>query len=167
MGMKTDLRQIKSFTKRLQNTKKLNKFIQEAALEIVEVIREVLISKTPVDKTGQLKSGWGGKGTNYKVTKTPKGCRVTLYNKCSYAKHVNYGHRVKNQKDGEWLMVRKRIKVPSSHKYQTYPNASPDYYVYGHFFVERSIAEIEDGKQLQKIMDKFLDDWWEWCCNGK
>lgn len=62
-----------------------------------ELLRGRAVSNTPVGKVngGTLKGNWR--------RTSPAGGTVEVYNNTEYAAHVEYGHRLKNRKTGQWL----------------------------------------------------------------
>ena len=62
-----------------------------------ELIRGRAAMNTPIGKKkgGRLRAGWR--------RSNPIGGVVEIYNNTDYAAHVEYGHRLKNRKTGEWL----------------------------------------------------------------
>ncbi|MBR2182945.1 MAG: HK97 gp10 family phage protein [Acidaminococcaceae bacterium] len=73
-----------------QGQQKLNKFVRQEA----ELIKGDAAGNTPTD-TGNLKKSW-------KRTNVVNGTCV-IYNNTEYAPDVEYGHRVKSRKTGEWV----------------------------------------------------------------
>ena len=67
-----------------------DKFLKQEA----ELIKGRAKMNTPVD-TGRLRNSWNR-------TK-PAGGSIEIYNNTDYAAHVEYGHRLKNRKTGEWI----------------------------------------------------------------
>ena len=88
--------------------------------------------------------------------KKDRGFEVLIVNKTPYALAVNDGHKVYNQYGGAYP-VKNRIKVTSPHVWQ---QGDATYYVFGHFFVERSIFKLTETNQVEQIIMKELEKWW-------
>jgi hypothetical protein len=161
MKVKFDFKELERFNDKLQDKAELHKHYRVICKELADELKKVVKSKTPV-KTGNLKSGWDGQ-KSYLIRKNKNGYSITLYNRVPYADAVNYGHYSYNQFNvgGEPYVVRNR-HVPY------YDGNSDDTFVFGHFFVEKSVLELENNPAvLEQIMEKELLKWWRWCVNGK
>lgn len=160
MKLVWDFDELFDFGERLTDYSKLEKYLEAATKELAKAFHEMLINNTPV-KTGQLKKGWmSGDNLAYRVKKVAGGFEVELSNDVEYANWVNYGHRVRNRADSPYYRVKRRT-VPY------YDGNSSDYFVYGHFFVEKSVAKMTDGShQIDNIIHKELEKWFRWCING-
>lgn len=137
-----------------------NKFDEQMKIvtkKIAEVLLRRMKSLTPIE-TGELLSGWDG--NKLLVTEVKGGFEVLIINKSPNALYVNDGHRVRNRKDGPYLKVKHRVKVPTAHQWQ---NPVSDWYVFGHFFVERSILQLENSTELERILNRELQKWWKKC----
>lgn len=159
MRLKWDFHELYDFGERIANVAEFEKVCEEATRELAKVFQTMLINKTPV-VTGQLATGWGGsKNCSYTVKRMKSGFKVEFVNEVPYAKYVNDGHYSYNQYGGPYVV--KRRKVPY---YQGNRDAT---FVFGHFFVEKSIVELENGIELNKVLRKELEKWFRWCVNGK
>ena len=140
-------------------------YIRTATQTLAKAFHYLLLNNTPV-VTGNLRKGWGGDNLKFEVIKLKTGFVVRFKNNARndkgypYAFDVNYGHMVKNVKGGDYLEVKNRKKVKSPYVWQE--NTS-NMYVYGHFFVERSIVNMENTNKLESIIYHELEKWWEWC----
>ena len=160
MKIKWDLHELVEFGERIGTYKNYEKALENATREVAKAFHKVLKSKTPV-VTGKLKSGWDdGKNLSFTVQKVKNGYMVELVNEVEYAPYVNNGHYSYNQfnKGGKPYVVRNRT-VPYTQ------GTKKETFVFGRFFVENSIAEIEE--QLDKLISKELQKWLEWCVSGK
>lgn len=165
MKLKWDFSELYEFADRLNNTAKFQKTCKEIVKKLAKELQEMLFSQTPV-RTGQLATGWGGaENYAYKIQELKNSYKVTLYNRVPYAKAVNDGHYSYNQYNvgGQPYVVKHR--TPKMH---TVPDAiTDDTYVFGHFFVEKSILLLENGQELNNVLGKELEKWFAWCVNGK
>ena len=160
MKITWDLHELVEFGERVGNYKNYEKTLETATQELAKAFHKVLKSKTPV-VTGELKNGWdNSKNLSFTVKKEKNGYLVELVNEVEYAPYVNNGHYSYNQfnKGGKPYVVRNRT-VPYTQ------GTNKPTFVFGRFFVENSIAEIEE--QLDKIISKELQKWLEWCVSGK
>ena len=162
MKLKWDFHELYDFGERISNVSKFEKVCEEATRELAKVFQNMLINETPV-VTGQLAAGWGGsKNCSYTVKQMKSGFKVEFVNEVPYAKYVNDGHYSYNQYNvGGDPYVVKRRKVPY------YQGNSDATFVFGHFFVEKSIVKLENGIELNKVLRKELQKWFGWCVNGK
>lgn len=175
MKLKWDFHELYDFGERIANVAEFEKVCEKATKELAKVFQDMLISKTPL-VTGQLAAGWAGaENCSYTVKRMKSGFKVELVNRVPYAKAVNDGHKAYNQFGGPYPIhdevsigpygkLRGRIAVTEPYEWQ---QGDPSMYVFGHFFVERSIVELENGTELNKVLQKELNKWFRWCVNGK
>lgn len=155
-----DLSELDSFAKNLGNISKYEKYIQKAAKELAENLRLRIKAKTPLGDTGELKAGWDSQ-RGLRVKKVEAGFEVQLVNPVEYATWVNDGHRVRNRKDGPYLKVKRRVKVPMPARWQS---SKSDWFVFGHFFVEQAILTVKEDDIAERMIAEQLDKWLAWCC---
>lgn len=163
MKVKFDFRELEDFRKRISSNKKLNEHWKEMARELADVLREMIKNKTPI-KTGKLRSGWDSQGgkVSYTIRTSKNGYSISLYNNVEYANAVNYGHHSYNQYGGPWIVDDNKRTVHYTR------GESGATFVYGHFFVEKGIEELESNPSLiYDIIGNELGKWWGWCVNGK
>lgn len=159
MKLKWDMHELEDFANRLSDTEKFNRACKEVVKKLAKELQEMLFNKTPV-KTGQLAAGWGGaENYAYKIVELKTSYKITLYNRVPYAKSVNDGHYSHNQYGGPYVVKRRTVPY-------TQGNADPTF-VFGHFFVEKSILTLENSSELEKILNKELEKWFAWCVDGK
>lgn len=165
MKFKWDLSEWLEFADRVSDTAKFEDFAKKVTKQLTIELREMLVKTTPV-KTGQLAAGWGGaENYAYAIVSRKNRYEITLFNYVPYATAVNDGHYSYNQLNvgGAPYVVKKRTD-----KIYTVPDAiQDDTYVFGHFFVEKSIVNLEDQTALSAEIEKELDKWFRWCVNGK
>ena len=162
MRLEWDFHELYDFAGRLGNSDKFDEFAKVAVKQLAKDLHEMLIKQTPV-KTGKLKSGWEeSENYAYTIKEMKTGYKIELVNKVEYAVWVNNGHYSRNQ----W---NKKPKKPYRVKNRTVPYTqgnSDDTFVFGHFFVEKSILLMENDATLNAIIAKELDKWFRWCVNG-
>lgn len=131
-----------AFGNRLSDFHNYETAIMTATQEVAKVLHQALITRTPV-LTGNLRKCWSnGDNLQFIVEKTNGGYTVTLENDAQNEHGYKYGYVV------------------------NYGHRSPNGgWVVGRFFIENSIIETEE--KLNKVVQKELQKWLEWCVNGK
>ena len=159
MKLKWDLHELTDFADRLHDLSKFQEVCKRLVKQLARELQEMLFAQTPV-KTGQLATGWGGsENYAYKIEALRNSYKVTLYNRVPYAKFVNDGHYSYNQYGGPYEVKRRTVPYTQGNGDSTF--------VYGHFFVEKSILLLENSDKLDKLLEKELEGWFRWCVNGK
>ena len=159
MELEIDFNEFKQFANRLGNLGKFEQCAERIVRDISKALLKQMKSLTPVDEY-DLINGWDG--NKFAVIKRENGCEVLIINKTPYALHVNDGHKAYNQYGGPYpIKNRRQVRIP--HKWQ---EGDSTYYVFGHFFVERGIARLTETKQVEEIIMRELEKWWEGCVNG-
>lgn len=167
MNFEFDFSELTQFTNNIANTELVQTALKDSLLEIAKKLLALMKSKTPVED-GTLLAGWDDESALV-VTSDNHGFLVKIVNKEEYAVHVNDGHKSFNQFGGPYKVQdevtpgpfgkpKGRVKVKTP--YTKWQQASEDY-VYGHFFVERSILEMNESKATEQILMKHLTEWWE------
>ena len=171
MNLEWDFDELLEFADRLSSFSSFEKHMKQAAKDISKALLKRMKSLTPVDEY-DLINGWIG--NNFLVTEYKDGYEVSIVNKTPYALAVNDGHKSFNQYGGPYEIKpynprgafgkpEGRIQVRSPYKWQAEVSS---WYVFGHFFVERGIIQLKDTKEVEGIILKQLDKWWEECING-
>lgn len=164
MKLEWDFQELYDFADRLTQFDKFQEACKEVVKQLATELREMLFAQTPV-RTGQLAAGWGG-AENYafKIEELKTSYKITLYNRVPYAKHVNDGHYSYNQfnKGGQPYVVKNR--TPKMHTVEG--AIMDDTYVFGHFFVEKSILLMEQRNDLDALLERELYKWFGWCVDG-
>lgn len=155
MKFEWDFSELTQFGNRLENLSTFNDSMENATKRLSKALLKWMKEFTPVEDY-DLINGWNG--NKFLVTKQQDGFEVLIVNKTPYALAVNDGHRVKNRADGEYLKVHHRIQVRTPHQWQE--NIS-EWFVFGHFFVERGILRLKDTKQIEQIIMQELKKWWD------
>ena len=156
MKVEWDFSELNRFARNLTNTSNFERQMKFAAKELAHELLRMIKNFTPVGDTYQLMNGWSGNA--FAVKRVAEGFEVLIVNRDRKALWVNDGHRVRNQKNGPYLTVHRRIKVPTAYKWQK--NTS-NLYVFGHFFVERGILQLGNTTQVEDIITKKLQKWWD------
>ncbi len=157
MQLKFDFSEVESFTAKLKDQVIRREFFKGIIRKLADELKMMLKNNTPV-KTGELQKGWDANNRpSYLVEEINNGYRITLYNQVPYAKYVNDGHYSYNQYGGPYIVKNRTV---------TYTQGNNDTtFVYGHFFVEKSIIYMEDT--LERKVAKELEKYWERMLNGK
>lgn len=146
MKAEWDFHELIDFAGKLQNTYNLEVTLMTATQNVAKVLHQLLLENTPVD-TGNLRKMWSaGDNLAFTVEKVNNGFQVTFINTARandqngfmYGIAVNDGHRTPSGKG--WVM--------------------------GRFFVEKSILQVSESKQIEAIVYKELQKWFEGCVNG-
>lgn len=143
MKLKWDFSDFTDFAERLQDFSKFEVFAQQITREIANALREALFRNTPV-LTGNLAASWGGKENySFTVKKLATGYSVTLKN------------HAMNNKSPKYPNFKYGVAVNDGHKT---PNGG---WVMGRFFVEKSVIELSESNELESIVMRELQKWWE------
>lgn len=157
MKIEWDFKELTAFANNLSKTSDLERELRFATKELATALLKHIKNFTPIGDTYQLMNGWNGNA--FAVKKVTNGFEVLIVNTDEKALWVNDGHKAYNQFGGPYP-IKKRIKVTSPHKWQ---KGDQTYYVFGHFFVERGILEMSSGNEIERIIMKKLQKWWEGC----
>ena len=155
MKLVWDLSELTKFSNNLSDVSKFEREMRFAAKSLAATLLKRVKNFTPIGNTYELVNGWNG--NDFAVRKVSGGFEVLLVNRDEKASWVNDGHRVRNRADGEYLIVHNRIKVPTARQWQK--NAS-NMYVFGHFFVEQGILQLNNSRQVEQIITQKLQKWW-------
>lgn len=128
---------------------------EEITRKVARALYDRLKIRTP-KKTGELRSGWDKSGNlAFRVQRDADGFFVELRNETEYANWVNYGHHSYNQFGGPYVVKNRTVKY--------YQGNGAVTFVYGVFFVEKSILELEESKAVKKLAERCLETWFEGC----
>ena len=155
MKLEWDFSELTMFANNLTQMSKFEREMKFATKELASALLKRIKALTPIGDTYQLVNGWNG--NNFAVKQVNDGFEVLLVNKDEKALWVNDGHKAYNQYGGPYP-IKRRIKVTSPHQWQ---KGSPTYYVFGHFFVERGILQLENTSEVEQIIMKKLQKWWD------
>jgi uncharacterized protein (DUF1330 family) len=156
-----DFSEIEEFAERLGDADMFEEMLKDIVEKMASDLLDILISNTPV-KTGKLLFGWTDHSEiPSKITKVSGGYTVEIGNDVEYAYYVNYGHHSYNQYGGPYIVKDENRTVMYTR------GESGATFVYGMFFLEDSILEFTNGtNNIQNIIKKELNEWWEWCFSG-
>lgn len=154
MEFEWDLSEFEEFANNLESLVDFKERMEKATKRIAKALLTRMKDLTPIDEY-DLINGWNG--NKFAVKTTTNGFEVLIVNKTPYALAVNDGHKVYNKYGGPYR-VKRRIQVRSPHQYQA--DAS-EWYVFGHFFVERGIVRLKNTTEIENIIMDELQKWWE------
>lgn len=142
MKLEFDFSELYDFADKLNDYHTFETYIMTATKEVAKVLHKALLNTTPVD-TGNLRKMWSaGDNLAFIVEKKNNGYVVTFTNDAKNPVGYKYGKAV------------------------NYGHKSPNGgWVQGRFFVENSVIETEEV--AEKLIQKELRKWLEWCVNGK
>ena len=158
MKIEWETEELEEFTANLAKFATFEAEMERAARELAKILRDAIKRHTPT-KTFTLYNGWRG---HYTITKKEDGVLVEFTNNVPYAWAVNYGHYAKNQFGGPY-QVRHRTVALDGRWGQT----ESEMRVYGHFFVEKGVLDIEESSEVERIVMNAIHRWWRKCLNGK
>jgi hypothetical protein len=164
MKLELDFSELTEFANELINPK-LEDTFKRITKDIGKALLKRMKSLTPVDEY-DLINGW--EGNQFAVKKVANGYEVLIVNKDPKAPWVNDGHMAYNQHGGPYKIhphghwsknkPRGRIQVRSPYQWQ---QGDQKYYVFGHFFVERGILQLENTDEIEQIIMRELQKWWD------
>ena len=155
MKIELDLSEFYKFADKLADNR-LEKTFERITKDIAKALLKRIKGFTPVDGY-DLINGWNG--NQFLVREIDSGYEVLLVNTTQYALSVNDGHMAKNQYGGPYP-IKNRIQVRIPHQWQ---KGDTTYYVFGHFFVERGILQLNGTKEIEAIIMRELQKWWDGC----
>ena len=156
MKIEWDFSELYKFAENLGNSVRIEEAFKRITKDISKALLKRIKGLTPVDEY-ELINGWDG--NNFLVRSVDGGYEVSLINKKDYALYVNDGHRAFNKAGGPYP-IKRRVQVRSPHQWQ---KGDATYYVFGHFFVERGIIQLKNTKEIESIIMRELQKWWEGC----
>lgn len=154
MKFEWDFSELVEFAERLEGADLENTF-KRITKDIGKALLKRMKALTPVGDTYELINGWDG--NQFAVKEVNDGYEVLIVNKTPYAFAVNDGHKAYNQYGGPYP-IKRRIQVRSPHPWQ---QGDATYYVFGHFFVERGILQLKNTSEIEAIIMRELQKWWE------
>ena len=154
MKLEWDFSELYEFADNLENISRFEEVAERITKDISKALLKRIKGFTPVDGY-DLINGWDK--TKIIVTEVNGGFEVLLTNPVEYALYVNDGHRAFNQYGGAYP-IKKRVQVRSAYPWQ---KGDATYYVFGHFFVERGIISLTESKEIESIIYRELQKWWD------
>lgn len=139
MKVEWDFSELTEFANNLQKTYNFETPLMAATREVARVLHQYLLIQTPV-VTGNLRKMWSaGNNLKFTVNKVANGFEVTFINIAQTDKGFRYGLAVndghKTPGGGGWVM--------------------------GRFFVEKAILQTANSTQIENIIMKHLEKWWD------
>lgn len=158
MKFEWDLSELTEFADRLVGSDLENTF-ERITKDIGKALLKRMKSLTPVGDTYDLINGWNG--NQFVVTEKNNGYEVLIINRDEKAPWVNDGHRSFNKLNAGTdnpYKVHTRKQVRSPYKWQL---GDGTHWVYGHFFVERGILQLKNTSEIEAIIMRELQKWWD------
>lgn len=139
MKIEWDFKELERFANKLIDDHTWNTTLMTICREVSRVLHNYLLIQTPID-TGNLRKMWSaGENLKFNVEPVNNGYQVTFINTAEnpegfrYGLAVNDGHRT--PQGGGWVM--------------------------GRFFVEKAILQTANSTQIEQIIMRELQKWWE------
>lgn len=135
-----DFSEFTRFANNLRDSYSIDTALMTATQNVARVLHRHLLTNTPID-TGNLRKMWSaGDNLAFTVETRSNGYEVTFINLAEnngfrYGLAVNDGHRTPG--GSGWVM--------------------------GRFFVEKSILQTTESKQIEQIVMTELRKWWDGC----
>jgi hypothetical protein len=155
MEVEFDFSELTRFAERL-NGVELDKTFRRISKDISKALIKRMKGFTPV-LDYDLINGWNE--NKLLVTETARGYEVLIVNKMEYAPWVNDGHSQRPGRfiPGYWLGV-KRFVYDRNAKGGMVLKKS---WVKGVFFVEKGIVSIKSVSEIEQIIMRELQKWWD------
>ena len=154
MKLEWDFSELLKFADNLQSADLENTF-KRITKDISKALLKRMKALTPIGDTYELINGWNG--NHFAVKEVADGYEVLIVNNDPKALWVNDGHKAYNQYGGPYP-IKRRIQVRSPHQWQ---KGDATYYVFGHFFVERGILQLKATDEIEQIIMRELQKWWD------
>lgn len=140
MKIEWDFHELTDFANRLvNNSYEFDTALMTATQNVARALHQCLLMQTPI-VTGNLRKMWSaGDNLKFTVQKVGNGYQVTFINTAQTDKGFQYGLAVndghKTPGGGGWVM--------------------------GRFFVEKSVLQTANSTQIEAIIMKELQKWWD------
>lgn len=155
MKLEWDFSEITEFADKLANSK-LEDTLKRITKDISKALLKRIKGYTPV-LDYDLITAWDN--NKFLVTETADGYEVLLVNKMKYATWVNDGHSQRPGRfiPGYWAGARRFVYVPN------YPEGMilKKSWVQGKFFVEKGILSLNSVDEIEQIIMRELQKWWD------
>ena len=162
MKLEWDFQELFDFGDRISDIARFESFCKTATEEVAKILLRMLKRNTPVDY-GNLQARWDSDNVGYTARQTARGFEVVLINGMKYARWVNDGHK---QRPGRFIPGYWEGKHFRYDPTATGGMVLKKPWVQGRFFVEKSLLQLENGRQFEQIIYKHLQKWWKECLNG-
>lgn len=158
MKVTWDFSEFEEFADTLTDLSKFHQACELATKEIAARLHKMLINNTPVD-FGTLQAFWQtDENYSYMVKRVSNGFEVTLFNRALYAMWVNDGHK---QRPGRFIPGYWEGKHFRYDRNADGGMVLKKPWVKGKFFVEISIVQLIGTKQIEQVVYKQLQKWWD------
>ena len=148
MKIEWDFTEFTNFANKLTNSYSLQTTLMTVTKEVAKVLHGRLLEMTPVD-TGNLRKMWSaGDNLAFTVESVSNGYQVTFVNTATNKRYLT-------EKYPHGYMY--GVAVNDGHKTPT------GGWVMGKFFVEASIAQTAHSGELERVIMRELQKWWEGC----
>lgn len=157
MKLEWDFSELYKFADNLNDMSDFDAVAKRIAKDISKALLKRIKGFTPVDEY-DLINGWDK--VKFIVTENNGGYEVLMVNPVEYALYVNDGHRSFNQYNvgGSPYEVHNRIQVRQPHQWQL---GDGTHWVFGHFFVERGIVQLKSTAEIESIIMREIEKWWD------
>lgn len=155
MKIEWDFSELTEFAERLANSD-LEQTFERITKEIGRALLKRIKGYTPT-LDYDLIHAWDNQ--KFLVTEVDGGYEVLLINKMDYAIYVNDGHRQRPGRfvPGYWAGARRFVYV------KNYPTGMvlKKSWVQGRFFVEKGITSLKSTSEIEQIIMRELQKWWD------
>lgn len=155
MKLEWDFSEFEEFANNLCNSH-LDEMFMRITKDISKALLKRIKSHTPI-LDYDLINAWDE--NKFLVTETKNGYEVLLVNKTEYATWVNDGHKQRPGRfvPGIWLGAKRFVYIKG------YPRGMvlKKDWVQGRFFVEKGIVSLKDTAEIEEIIMRELQKWWD------
>lgn len=155
MKLEWDFSELTDFANNLVNSD-LDKTFRRITKDIGKALLKRIKGHTPV-LDYDLINAWDNQ--KFLVTETAGGYELLLVNKTIYATWVNDGHKQRPGRfvPGYWAGANRFVYVPN------YPDGMvlKKDWVQGKFFVEKGILSLQNTHEIEQIIMRELQKWWD------
>lgn len=157
MYVEFDFSEFYDFAEKLSDSK-LEETFERITKDIAQALLKRIKGYTPT-LDYDLINAWND--NKLLVTETETGYEVLLVNKMEYATWVNDGHKQRPGRfiPGYWANTRRFVYVPNYDGGMVLKKS----WVQGKFFVEKGITSLTATKEIESIIMRELQKWWEGC----
>lgn len=157
MKIQWDFKELTDFGSNLKSfNSAFNPYLKKATQEVAKALLKRIKGYTPA-LDYDLINAWDK--NKFLVTETKSGYEVLLINKMEYATWVNDGHKQKPGRfiPGYWASTRRFVYDPNAKGGMVLKQK----WVKGRFFVEKGILSIASVTEIEQIIMRELQKWWD------
>lgn len=156
-----DFKEFYNFANRLADAR-LEETMRRITKDIAKALLKRIKGFTPVQDYDLIRA-WDD--NKFLITGTKNGYEILLVNKVKYATWVNDGHRQEPGRfiPGYWEGTRFRYQPYTSPNYKGGGMVLKRSWVKGRFFVEKGILSLASVSEIEGIIMRELQKWWEGC----